>query len=74
MVDTNNRYLMALYYAHGRVDEADRLTYAILGDAHRNPLEFAEWYLAQCEEFANGKSSYLRSVQESWTLWKGINW
>ena len=62
----SQRYIMALYYAYGRADAP--LAYE--GPQRVDPIKFAEFYMAQWDEFQRGESSYMRSVQDAWDVYR----
>lgn len=59
-----DRYLMALYYGYGRKDAA-------IGEPKApDPINFAEFYAAQWDEFQRGAASSMPSVQDAWDLYR----
>jgi len=58
------RFLMGLYYAHGRNDAA-------LYQAERvDAIAFAERYAAQWDEFQRGACSFMPSVQDAFDIYR----
>ena len=67
------RYVMALYYAHGRKDEqaaTERLVHATITPVGPDPIRFAEFYANQWADYEDGRASYMPSVQDSWDLYR----
>lgn len=54
---TNERFIMALYYAYGRNDSIQ---------SQLDPIKFAEHYLGLFADFTNGEASHMPSVQDAW--------
>jgi hypothetical protein len=62
----NDRYIMALYYAHGRADAQ-----AKAGERQSvGPTLFAEFYAAQWAQYIAGEQSFMPSVQDAWDLYR----
>lgn len=65
------RFIMALYYAHGRADH-----HRWIPDENRplvylpDPIAFAEWYAAQWDEFQRGACSHCPSVQDAYDTYR----
>lgn len=58
----NERFIMALYYAYGRNDAIQSVV---------EPLKFAEHYAALYDDFQRGESSYMPSVQDTFSTYRG---
>lgn len=61
----NDRYIMAHYYAYGRVDATDGL-------AELDPIQFAEHYSQCWNDLERGTASYCPSVQDAWNQYRAM--